>query len=73
MDKIYLSRRNLLCLLSKLDRKLMGENTYCTIVKRDNKHPLYSQTMDACAVIAVEDTDYYTDRLPGEMLDKDIK
>lgn len=66
-SKVYLSRRNLLTLLSKLDRKAAGEETACTVIKRDNEHKKYPQTMREIAVIAVEDAEYYTERRPGEM------
>lgn len=66
-NRIYLSRRNLLTLLSKLDRQAAGEATSCTLVKSDNAHPKYAQTMDHIYVIAVEDAEYYTDRPAGEV------
>jgi hypothetical protein len=52
--KVYLTRRNLLTLISKLDRKGKGENTACTIVKADNLHEKYPQTMKSLTVVAVE-------------------
>ena len=67
MEQIYLSRRNLLILLSKLDRKAMGEETACAIIKNDNSHPKYPQTMQQIKVVAVEDDEYYTDRNAGQM------
>jgi len=67
MNQIYLSRRNLLTLLSKLDRQAAGEATVCTLVKSDNAHPKYPQTMDHIYVTAVEDTDYYIDRSAGDV------
>lgn len=67
MPKVYLSRRNLLTLLSKLDRKRAGDETYCTIIKNDNVHPVYPQTMKSIEVTAVEDEDYYIDRRAGPM------
>lgn len=66
MDKIYLSRRNLLVLLSKLDRKKNGEETKCTIIK-PNERPSFKNSMDMCEVIAVEDEEYYKDFDPGIM------
>ena len=63
--KVYLSRRNLLTLLSKLDRAAQGEPTYCALIKNDTDHPRYSQGMSQIKVVAVEDEDYYTDRIPG--------
>lgn len=71
MSQLYLSRRNLLVLLSKLDRKAAGEETACTIIKADTAHPVYPQTMKECRVTAVEDEEYYVDREPGQMHPKD--
>ncbi|MBJ6724197.1 hypothetical protein [Geomesophilobacter sediminis] len=51
--KVYLSRRNLITLLSKICRKGNGEETACTIIKKDNLHPKYPQTMKKLSVIAV--------------------
>jgi hypothetical protein len=67
---VYLSRRNLLALLSKLDRVKAGENSACTLVKRDTVHPQYPCS-DEIYVIAVEDEAYYTDRPAGEVLPAD--
>lgn len=58
--KLYLTRRNLLTLLSKLDRKRKGEETACTLVKNDNLHKKYPQTMKSLSVIAVEHGDNFT-------------
>lgn len=66
-SKVYLSRRNLLTLLAKLDRQAAGESTACCLIKHDNAHPKYSQTMKAIEVHAVEDAEYYTDRCPGDV------
>ena len=71
METLYLSRRNLLTLLSKLDRKKNGEMTQCCIIKCDNQHPKYPQSMDSIAVHAIEDDEYYTDRIPGYVNEKD--
>lgn len=71
MEQIYLSRRNLLTLLNKLDRVKAGEHSFCTIVKSDNVHEKYPQSMSHIAVTAVEDEDYY-DREPGDMYPKDF-
>lgn len=62
---IFLSRRNLRALLSKLDRQLAGDQSACTIVKYqqptapDSVPVPYQQTMDACMIVAVEDEEYY--------------
>lgn len=66
---VYLSRRNLLTLLAKLDRAASGDQTACAIIKSDNAHKKYPQTMAAIQVIAVEDSEYYgtSGRAPGEM------
>lgn len=63
--QVYLSRRNLLTLLSKLDRAADGDTTACTIIKRDNTHPIYPQSESVIVVTAVEDGDYYASRDPG--------
>lgn len=67
--KIYLSRRNLVALLSKLDRDATGEETACMIVKHKQPSPAYQQTMDTVMVIAVQDDEYYEAqaRPAGEM------
>jgi hypothetical protein len=62
---VYLSRRNLLTLISKLDRNKNGETSACTLIKCDNVHPTYPQTHPKITVVAVDDADYYIDREPG--------
>lgn len=66
-ERIYLSRRNLLVLLSKLDRKKAGEETACSIIKFQNPADPYVQTMNEVMVTAVEDADYYVTRMAGTM------
>ena len=68
MQTLYLSRRNLLTLLSKLDRNVKANSkvSFCTIIKQDTKHSVYPCT-DVIQVTAVEDHDYYTDREAGAM------
>lgn len=63
-ERVFLSRRNLMTLLSKLDRADSGE-TACTIIKNDFTHPKYPQTVHQIIVTAVEDDEYYKDRCPG--------
>jgi hypothetical protein len=70
-EHIYLSRRNLLTLLSKLDRRAAGEATKATLIKFQNKGDPYVQSMDSCKVTAVEDDEYYTAREPGGVLEVD--
>ena len=72
-DVIYLSRRNLLTLLSKLDRQVNGEDTACTIIKHQQQGKPYAQTMDECYVVAIEDEEYYggQERSAGTMHHKD--
>jgi hypothetical protein len=41
-QKVFLSRRNLLTLLSKLDRKALGQETECAVIKNDNKNGKFS-------------------------------
>ena len=55
----------MLTLLAKLDSVANGEYSKCTIVKNDNQHKVYPQTMKSIEVCAVEDKDYYIDREPG--------
>ena len=66
-EQIYLSRRNLMMLLSKLDRQAAGESTSCTVIKYQNKSDPYVQSMDAIAVTAIEDDKFYANRNPGAM------
>lgn len=54
MHKVYLSRRNIQTLLNKLDRVKSGDFSACTLIKCDNQHAKYPQTMSQCAVSAVE-------------------
>jgi hypothetical protein len=70
MHKLYLTRRNLLTLLSKLDRKKNGEETQCTIEKHDTVHPEFPCTSPTI-IIAVEDDIYYKDRPAGIVHPKD--
>jgi hypothetical protein len=65
-ERVYLSRRNLITLLSKLDRNLLEPgSSACTLIKSDNIHPVYPQTMEHIMVTAVEDRDYYNERMAG--------
>lgn len=73
MSQVYLSRRNLETLLSKLDRVKAGDTSTCTIIKKDNQHPVYPQSEPMIIVTAVEDEDYYVDRKPGDIHPKDEK
>lgn len=66
-EQVYLSRRNLLALLSKLDRVKAGGTSGRTIIKTDDKHPKYPQSTQVIFVTALEDEEYYTDRRPGPM------
>ena len=65
MEQVFLSRKNLLVLLSKLDRQRAGDATTCTVIKNDFMHPKYPQTMASIAVTAVEDDEYYAHRRSG--------
>lgn len=66
MVRVYLSRHNLLTLLDKLDRRKRGHFTFCTIEKNDTTHPKYPCSEPEILVTAIEDEDYYVDRMPGE-------
>ena len=79
MQRVYLTRRNLTVLLSKLDRNRTANRanesackSACTIVKQDTVHPKYPCS-DVIYVTAVEDAEYYGtgDREPGRMLSSD--
>jgi len=66
---VYLSRRNLLTLINKLDANLEKPGTSkALLIKSDNQHPKYPQSHPTIYVQAVEDADYYTDREPGKVL-----
>lgn len=67
MQQVFLSRRNLITLLNKLDRNKSnpGESA-CTLIKNDDTHKKYPQTMKSIAVTAIEDDEYY-DRPAGEV------
>ena len=72
MEQIYLSRRNLLTLLSKLDRVKSGDSSLCTIIKSDWIHSVYPQSIkDHIMITAVEDGEYYADREPGRVYPAD--
>jgi hypothetical protein len=66
---IYLSRRNLEALLSKLNRYSNGEETQCAIIKVQQASSAYRQTMHEILVVAVHDEEYYAlqARPAGEM------
>jgi len=66
---IYLSRRNLEGLLSKLNRLSNGEETQCAIIKVQQASSAYRQTMHEILVVAVDDEEYYAlqARPAGEM------
>jgi hypothetical protein len=73
MSKVYLSRRNLLTLINKLDRnKVEPGASKCTLVKRDDKHPFFPQSEREITVVAVEDDLYYCERSPGTVHPKDV-
>lgn len=73
MQQVFLTRRNLLTLLNKLDRnKKEGKRVSgCTLVKNDTRHPSYPCS-DRISVTAVEDEEYYTEREPGRVHDADV-
>ena len=54
MQTVYLSRRNILTLLSKLDRQKAGEETACAIVKRQDRGSPYCMTVPVMLVGAAE-------------------
>lgn len=66
MEIIYLTRRNLLTLLAKLDKVKQGEASHRCIVKQDIAHKTFPCT-NPTMIFALEDDEYYTDREPGEV------
>jgi hypothetical protein len=66
---VYLTKRNLLTLLSKLERAERGEATRCTLNKNQQPSDKYRQTMKTIDVVAVADDEYYSaqQRAPGEV------
>lgn len=70
MNRLFLSRRNLFTLIHKLDRVRDGDFSSCSIVKYDDRHPKYPQTMDSIIVEAVENEEYY-DRPAGNIQVRD--
>lgn len=74
MKTVYLSRRNLEALLSKLDRVKAGDASACSIIKRKNPDDgIYMTTIDAIMVTAVEDELLYANRSAGMMNPADVK
>lgn len=73
VEHVFLSRHNLLTLLSKLDRKAKGEDTQCTIIKKDDTHAKYPQSCPMIVVTAIEDGEYYDTREAGEVHPLDDK
>ena len=67
---IYLSRRNLLILLAKLDREAGGEFTTCEIIKY-RRPGEFEQSMDSIRIVAVSDEEMYATREAGQMHAKD--
>lgn len=65
MKQIYLSKRNLLTLLSKLERLEKGETTACTLIKYRHNKGQFLQSDDAILVTAVPDDIYYSDQQRG--------
>jgi hypothetical protein len=68
-----MSRRNLLALLSKLDRQAAGEQTECTILNYQNASSAYWQRMKTLRVVAVNDQEFYgaQERAAGVMQPSD--
>ena len=67
---LYLTRRNLLTLLNKLDREESGDSSCCTIIKYDTDHPEYPISTPTI-IQAIEDDEYYKHRPPGDVHHKD--
>lgn len=67
--KIYLSKRNLQVLLSKVERFEAGQETNCAIIKYNNHLDPYNMTIneDCVMIVAVPDKQYYVNREAGVM------
>lgn len=64
--RLYLTRKNLETLLTKLDNPLSAR----TIIKSDTEHPVYPLTgTDSVIITALENFEYYTDREAGVMME----
>ena len=59
MEKLYLSKRDILILIGKLDGVRNGEPSSCTIIKSDSAHPVFPQTVRRMSVQATETQDRY--------------
>jgi hypothetical protein len=60
MEQVFLSRRNLLLLLGKLDKKKPGDPIIAaSIIKHDGQGEDFNQTIPIICVTAVEDEIYY--------------
>jgi hypothetical protein len=51
---LFLSRRNIETLLSKLDDLAAGNPTHCAIIKNDDRHPEFAQSYSSVLVAATE-------------------
>lgn len=73
MERIFLTRRNLLTLLSKLDRnRAEPGSSEATLIKNDTHHPTFPCSTRVM-VTAVEDEIYYVDRVAGAVHPLDEK
>lgn len=72
-NRIYLSKRNLLTLLSKVERFERGEETKCSLIKYKNELDPYCLEIgsDSVMVIAIPDEKYYAGREAGPVHVKD--
>ena len=75
MVEVFMSRRNLVTLLNKLDRnKVAGTKvSKCAILKVDTTTDAlpFKQSHPFIKVSAVEDTEYYMGREPGAVIPED--
>ena len=85
-ETLYLTRRNIVSLLSKLQRRENGEETKCSIIKNDTQHRKYPcsskilviaffhecvSPSSSTLIYPVENSEYYTDRAPGAVYPAD--
>jgi hypothetical protein len=72
MFHLYLTRRNLQTLLNKLDRNRQTPGaSQCMLLKQNTLHSVYA-IQEPVMVQALEDEEYYKDRQPGLVHDRDV-
>lgn len=55
MKRVFVTQRNLKTLIAKLNAVAAGEQSFCTITKHDDTHPVYPQTDPVFTLTSVEE------------------